>query len=300
MFSYTSSRFLAFLGVLMIILMCYVPLVFVFLPLIRQSHAIVTVVLFAAVTVGATMVLWTYFYAVFTDPGWNTHAQDLMITELEMNEVREDSKHFKDSLDAKKRKLAQIRSNGHVSSQTEELTVENEINQMYLSHIKRLSYCFVCNSVKPLRCHHCKTCQRCVLRMDHHCPWTGNCVGQDNLKYFIQFLFYAPLTMLTVFPAELAIYFTLRPKLAADAATEAIVVFNGIFAICIGLAIGNLFVYQIRNLRVNLTTVEDNIEGARATKPFDIGLKGNIQQVFGGNNKAYDYVFPTAIDFYQS
>ena len=33
-------------------------------------------------------------------------------------------------------------------------------------------------------------CGRCVRRMDHHCPWTNNCIGVFNLKYFILFLIY--------------------------------------------------------------------------------------------------------------
>lgn len=48
--------------------------------------------------------------------------------------------------------------------------------------------CKKCNKPKPPRTHHCSICKRCVLKMDHHCPWLNNCVGLRNYRYFICFL----------------------------------------------------------------------------------------------------------------
>lgn len=37
---------------------------------------------------------------------------------------------------------------------------------------------------------------RCVPKMDHHCPWTINCVSHRTFPHFLRFLFYATASMM--------------------------------------------------------------------------------------------------------
>lgn len=60
-------------------------------------------------------------------------------------------------------------------------------------------YCNKCKNERPKRAHHCRICNKCTLKMDHHCPWVANCVGYYNQKSFYQFLFYAMLGNLVGF-----------------------------------------------------------------------------------------------------
>jgi palmitoyltransferase len=163
-------------------------------------------------------------------------------------------------------------------------------------------FCQKCNAYKPPRAHHCRVCQKCVLRMDHHCVWINNCVGHKNYKAFFLFLFYAVLAvghsaMILSWNMVASESGSSKKKLAASntaAAAAAAAATTGSNsdsnawdwdAICevtalmvsfpLLLAIGLLFAWHVWLTSKNCTTIE-HYEGVRSklTLPHPIGENG--------------------------
>ncbi|EGR32073.1 hypothetical protein IMG5_097500 [Ichthyophthirius multifiliis] len=122
-------------------------------------------------------------------------------------------------------------------------------------------YCFKCNQIKPMRAHHCKDCQLCVSRMDHHCPWIANCVGINNHKFFFLFLFHAVQSVGTCF-VSISIDYLFNDQMFyknTENKKKILIISCWFMTFGLTLSIGYLFMTQISRLLQNITTVESHV-----------------------------------------
>ncbi|XP_047987133.1 palmitoyltransferase ZDHHC2 isoform X2 [Leguminivora glycinivorella] len=149
-------------------------------------------------------------------------------------------------------------------------------------------YCNRCVLVKPDRAHHCSLCGRCVLKMDHHCPWVNNCVCFHNYKFFMLFLGYAlvycTFVMATCLPYFIKFWRGGDFGNAANAGRYHIV-FAFFVALMFGISLGSLFGYHCYLVATNRTTLEafraPMFRGGVDKNGFSIGAYGNFKEVFG-------------------
>ena len=71
---------------------------------------------------------------------------------------------------------------------TKNNTKTKSIRIHQLGYVSQYKICETCYLIRPLRSTHCNTCNNCVTRFDHHCPWIGTCVGKRNYPIFFFFL----------------------------------------------------------------------------------------------------------------
>lgn len=160
------------------------------------------------------------------------------------------------------------------------------------------SYCQKCHNPRPPRSHHCKICNKCTLKMDHHCPWVANCVGYYNQKNFYQFLFCATfgnligfiLLFIKLCVTDLSIEGNVQKGVKIVSPFQLmwymwtpIQIFIGcLCAIAMTVSIGTLFNTQTRMLLYNQTTIETKLYPRFIESPFyDRNHKESFSSVMG-------------------
>jgi len=82
-----------------------------------------------------------------------------------------------------------------LASESDSVQTERDVQRGGLRRRRGIRRCRKCNdNYKPGRAHHDSVTGRCVVKMDHYCPWVGNAVGIMNHKFFILFILYTFLT----------------------------------------------------------------------------------------------------------
>ena len=71
------------------------------------------------------------------------------------------------------------------------------------------NFCFYCKLIKSTRTFHCMVCGKCVEKFDHHCVYINNCLGYRNHKYFMFFLGFIGVYIVTSSAARIIAYFLL-------------------------------------------------------------------------------------------
>ncbi|KAK1139806.1 palmitoyltransferase for Vac8p [Aspergillus melleus] len=130
-------------------------------------------------------------------------------------------------------------------------------------------FCKKCQSPKPDRTHHCSTCKRCVLKMDHHCPWLATCVGLYNYKAFLLFLIYTSIFCWVDFlVASLWIWTEVFNNTQyMDTILPVNVILLAILGGIIGLVLSGFTIWHITLAVRNLTTIEC-LEKTRYVSPL--------------------------------
>ncbi|RUS76605.1 hypothetical protein EGW08_015647, partial [Elysia chlorotica] len=143
-----------------------------------------------------------------------------------------------------------------------------------------VSICKKCIAPKPPRTHHCSICGKCVLKMDHHCPWLNNCVGYYNHRYFLQFIFYMWLGTIYSTFAGYDVFkqhffgnkvcpLDLNIKELFNQFFHNAIVFEFVLCAGVSVALGLLFFWHARLISMGQTSIEvhvNNKERARLKK----------------------------------
>lgn len=76
--------------------------------------------------------------------------------------------------------------------------------------------CTHCQMLVPPRAWHCRLCNKCMLKRDHHCNVAANCIGYRNQRFFFGLLFHLTLGTLASVAYNMIHMIIVRIPLSGD------------------------------------------------------------------------------------
>lgn len=175
------------------------------------------------------MVAYSYIRAAFSDPG----SPDQYNIKITANQTEDQAAFAPEQYDPIKR---------------------NDNRVIYLPR-STARMCGICNAPKPSRTHHCSTCKRCFLKMDHHCVWLDNCVGYNNYKFFFCLLFWATCMCGFIFGSTLEVLIQQLVYNDLEGVSVVWLVIT-VFSFALGLSTFMLLFYHSYLISNGMTTIE--------------------------------------------
>uniref|UniRef100_A0A3B3QU24 Palmitoyltransferase n=1 Tax=Paramormyrops kingsleyae TaxID=1676925 RepID=A0A3B3QU24_9TELE len=152
-----------------------------------------------------------------------------------------------------------------------------------------IRYCDRCQLVKPDRCHHCSVCDKCVLKMDHHCPWVNNCVGFSNYKFFLLFLAYSLLYCVFITATDMQYFIKFWTNSLPESQAKFHIMFLFFTAAMFSVSLSSLLGYHCWLVCRNRSTLEafrpPVFQHGPNKNGFSLGVRKNICQVFGDERR---------------
>lgn len=164
--------------------------------------------------------------------------------------------------------------------------------------------------MKPPRSHYCQISRRQVLRMDHFCPWVGNCVGFYNYRYFFLFLTWLAIgcwygVMISLVPFFKCMHRRDPATMRVNpiCASKAHITFAFVITLSVGVAVGLMLAFHVYLVLSAQTTIEfyynkftnkgKQYRGEMFVNPFDLGRTKNWHAVFGVGAYHWSWLMPS-------
>uniref|UniRef100_A0A1B0GC81 Palmitoyltransferase n=1 Tax=Glossina morsitans morsitans TaxID=37546 RepID=A0A1B0GC81_GLOMM len=152
--------------------------------------------------------------------------------------------------------------------------------------------CIKCEILTPPRSWHCESCNTCILKRDHHCVFTGCCVGHRNQRYFLMFIVHIILGTFYALCYNSAYFWWLHKETYLDLGT-AVKMICPLMTFLAEFSWTNIYlaIYEINVIVLIYTGVllffhgSNILKGAvsyeRQTAKYDMGWRKNLIMVMG-------------------